>query len=459
MMKRAGQLLALAIALLTAGAARGSWSSNWPSWNYPRSGRHHARECYSAAVERASTSGVDLPTGPAWWRSQRTNLENLKEWVRDNVDEFVFTNDIYDSTGFTNYLNSTFPYDTNFTSTLFPRWTVVTLCSNANLPTNFFDYTPWRCLNGAGPFTNDTSVGHPYGWTNATTESGGTFFPAGRSTWYTTDYGWQGFKSAIVRLDDTEWTTHPFTTNIDERGSSGGGAVSYVSWSDAKANETANPHTWPTNYAPINRPIYKYSRGQYDEHDPTPWWIARKSRHNSQDFWIADLPALTNGFDRTVEVFFPFYGQRDGINNGTRESWDWDFYTNSTSTNLVAFDAQGSDFLEGWNQVHVESGTNNVDYDPQPRGAGNLYSHRGPAVTNASVGFFWTMGDSDSVTWCADPTGLTEKYPGEWRRTWLGYGTKRRANHLSPAQTAAGNGLFIWDEDRAIFVRWSYSYD
>jgi hypothetical protein len=81
---------------------------------------------------------------------------------------------------------------------------VVGLCQVARLPTNYFSYTPWRCLNGLGPFTNDATVGHAHGWTNEYTAAGGTNFPAGRSTWYTTDYGWAGMSNAISTLTHTK---------------------------------------------------------------------------------------------------------------------------------------------------------------------------------------------------------------------------------------------------------------
>jgi hypothetical protein len=79
-------------------------------------------------------------------------------------------------------------------------WNKVDFLLYCKLPTNFFEYTPYRGLDGVGPFTNDTSVGHPHGWTNSYTLSGGNDFPDGRSAWYTTDYGWDGIRCVVTNL-------------------------------------------------------------------------------------------------------------------------------------------------------------------------------------------------------------------------------------------------------------------
>lgn len=123
-------------------------------------------------------------------------------WAYYDVDEASLTNGYYE----------------------YPLMAVSQLCSIAKLPTNYFNYTPWRCLNGLGPFTNDGSVGHAYGWTNATTATGGTNFSAGRSTWYTTDYGWDGIKAVIPYLISTrDYWTGEGTYDIE----SGGEPVNY----------------------------------------------------------------------------------------------------------------------------------------------------------------------------------------------------------------------------------------
>jgi hypothetical protein len=70
----------------------------------------------------------------------------------------------------------------------------------AKTPTNLFDFTPYRGLDGVGPFTNDTSVGHPHGWTNEYTVAGGSYFDGSRTNWYTTDYGWDDLRAAITNL-------------------------------------------------------------------------------------------------------------------------------------------------------------------------------------------------------------------------------------------------------------------
>ena len=72
------------------------------------------------------------------------------------------------------------------------------------LPQNYFYYTPLRGLSGLGEqgsaSNNYDGVGHPHGVTNQFTVLGGTNFPAGRTAWYTTDYGLEGMTGIVSKL-------------------------------------------------------------------------------------------------------------------------------------------------------------------------------------------------------------------------------------------------------------------
>ena len=186
------QLIILIFVLIVGQVLADGWDTNaWPSYQYPRSGKIHNEDCYSGLVERASAAGVSAPTAPTWYRGQRSELVIYKNWVKDHIGSFVNTNSMVDGV-FTNL-------EWNYGNPI-PTLGVGVLVARHSLPNNYFNNTPRRGLCGLGAFTNDTTMGHPYGWMNRYTIYGGTNFPAGRSTWYTTDYGWQGLKDIIPSL-------------------------------------------------------------------------------------------------------------------------------------------------------------------------------------------------------------------------------------------------------------------
>jgi hypothetical protein len=193
-----------AVWVLTAGLARGQLGTDtncWPSQEKPRAVTNQIQQIYLALNERRDVVPTAYPSdgkgtlnAPAWWRTARSELAAYKEWTKSRCKWFVDTNNFVDG----KWTNSTAAYP-------FPLFTVTALCASARIPTNYFEYTPWRGLSGLGPYTNDASVPYPYGWTNAYTLAGGTNFPAGRTNWYTTDYGFSGFTSVVAQLRFTMW--------------------------------------------------------------------------------------------------------------------------------------------------------------------------------------------------------------------------------------------------------------
>jgi len=230
----------IAIVLILAANARAAWDTNaWPSYDWPRASIIHARECYSGIVERASVLGLNpsavMPTNQPYLGNMGTNAPGstgTNFWYRTSwngaapFQGFGPRDSLVDLKGelLTHVVTSYIDYTQTNSSgvfaaddfTNFPAFTEVSICAAAQLPTNYFNFTPYRGLNGAGPFTNDTSTPAPHGWTNATTAAGGTNFPAARTNaiWYTTDYGWQGLKDMI---DACRWTLLEPTSGTEVR--------------------------------------------------------------------------------------------------------------------------------------------------------------------------------------------------------------------------------------------------
>jgi hypothetical protein len=280
--------LAIAIFLLPV-LAFGNWATNaWPAYQYPRKGQQHAMDCYSSVVERiAASSYSGSPMVPKWYRFQRTLLVDYKANLRDCLeadypaiwlDTSLVSGDNYQPFFGTNHY-------VPGNATNWPHLDAATACAKANLPTNFFDYTPWRCLCGLGPYTNDATVGHPYGWTNEYTAAGGTNYPSGRSAWYTTDYGWQGIKEIaplMSRILPTEQISGQMETNTGY----GYGSTDSGTWDDvetaAEVNYLAN---LTTNWAG-NSYGGTYSRKGYGETEDDKWGeIWRRTTLFTVTFW------------------------------------------------------------------------------------------------------------------------------------------------------------------------------
>jgi hypothetical protein len=165
------------------------FSTNWPAYEYQREGYSQATQVYAAANERLYAFGFSTIGGVSRWRSQRAELIAVKEAIAAMYDTDLIVPAYATADSMTNTVTNNVRYYKGRIEVL----------HDCGLPTNYFDYTPWRCLNGLGPFTNDTSVGRGHGWTNQYTVLGGTNFPetTSRAAWYTTDYGWDGIKYVI----------------------------------------------------------------------------------------------------------------------------------------------------------------------------------------------------------------------------------------------------------------------
>lgn len=194
-----GKCLIWVVSLVVSRSAFGQWDTNsWPAYLHSRGGYLQCSNVFAAVNERCDAVNISRPTAPSWYRSQRSNLQTFKTKTKAIITSY-HNNSRY-SGPFMEYLNS---------MSNAPSWSddydhsLSSLCAVAKIPTNFFDYTPYRGLDGVGPFTNDPTVGHPHGWTNEYTVAGGPDFPSGRTNWYTTDYGFDAMRRAITNLQKT----------------------------------------------------------------------------------------------------------------------------------------------------------------------------------------------------------------------------------------------------------------
>jgi hypothetical protein len=180
-------------------------------------GWRQLQECYSATVERCSAVGIAVPAPVTNYMRGYQALTNIKSRLAAAIPYFIDTNNKSDG-NYTNY----FLVNTNATS--LPVLTATGLLASLQMPTNYLIHTPYLNLSGLGPFTNDTTVPYPHGFTNSFTQTGGTNFPASRSTWYDTDYGIAAVTTLCARLTDVSKT--PAVT-VDYAGTSDAG----LSWS------------------------------------------------------------------------------------------------------------------------------------------------------------------------------------------------------------------------------------
>jgi hypothetical protein len=237
------------IVLATATCHGAGWSGVWPAQEHPRETVRQLAECYTAVVERCTLWPVDAPDAPVWYRSNRATLIELKSHLRlaATVTPFVNTNicgtEALAGQWLTAHLGSDFPF---YGKTGDPTFLRTNLLTTLKMPTNYFDYVPYRCLNGLGPFTNDTSVPYPHGYTNAQTAGGGTNYPAGRACWYTTDYGWNQLPALINALTTTRHAISLYDTNrYSGSGASPIGYETEASWDLAVYRSQTNWHTIP----------------------------------------------------------------------------------------------------------------------------------------------------------------------------------------------------------------------
>jgi hypothetical protein len=200
----------------------------------------------------------------AFYRSQRSNLALLKTKVKALIPAYCDARVVTNGT-ITGWLNSRTEYPaapyTGF------AYSVHSFCELQRIPTNFFDYTPYRGLDGVGPFSYDGTIDHPHGWTNEYTVAGGPFFPASRTNWYTTDYGWDTLKGVLTNL---QYTMRPGLSGNTTTYAKDGSSYFQTNWADAVSEAETN--------------FYAASSGSV-----FPWIYSVKD--NLSGYYIAELHA------------------------------------------------------------------------------------------------------------------------------------------------------------------------
>jgi len=212
-----------AIALMAFGVTVGHSEAQWDykqSWTNDRMGVTIANNVLDATTERATVvSAVSPIVSNVYYRSQYENCIAAKAKVKELIPHFVDTSKAENTGGTFNYNNFFTNMVTRTNHSLYaqttnhlvinvyylPMRSVSNICIEVGAPTNYFEFTSYRCLNGSGAFTNDATVGHPHGLTNEYTINGGTNFPGSRTNWYDTDYGWAPLYDMINLL---VWTRH-----------------------------------------------------------------------------------------------------------------------------------------------------------------------------------------------------------------------------------------------------------
>jgi hypothetical protein len=242
-------------------------------WLHPSKTDEVESNIVAEVQKRQSATGIASNdwAKTSWWRSRSGNLSTIKSRVNDlfkQGDSFGYgwvMADVID----TNFLGS---YLASNAVPVFTSATKASALARWGLPTNYLEYTPWRDLSGVGGYTNDiANVGRPHGTTNATTAAGGTNYPAGRTRWYTTDYGWDGLAIILPNL----WARVPNEISYGIIATHGS-VFQYVGWDDFNTNgydatysaaaSRYGPPAWP--YSGISIP------GQYA-------WMERYATYRS----------------------------------------------------------------------------------------------------------------------------------------------------------------------------------
>ena len=189
--------------------------TNWPTYmsspitNWPKAADYDALVTdltwiHNALVERChvadeSTNNLSPLSGGTRW--PKDDIVRFKTKASSLIADFVRTNAAVDGS-FNEYFGTT--NQAGYYYSDFPMWDGPSVRGEIGLPNNYLLYTPSRCLNTLGPFTNDPTVGQGHGWTNSYTALGGANFPGARANWYTTDYGSWGLKEMMGLLVWTE---------------------------------------------------------------------------------------------------------------------------------------------------------------------------------------------------------------------------------------------------------------
>ena len=95
-----------------------------------------------ALEERRGINNDPAQAHPKYYRYERENIVNFKTYITDDMSVGVWINTNFVTNGtFIGYLEG---------AGAFPTHTIEELLNSVSAPSNYFEYTPWRQLNGSG---------------------------------------------------------------------------------------------------------------------------------------------------------------------------------------------------------------------------------------------------------------------------------------------------------------------
>ena len=320
-------------------------------------------DSYLAIKERVDALGGAYPNVPTFFRkdyqyagrpeasvSERDNLIEHKEWVVYSVNGFDWIDlGAYGTNYTTNSVLDNFLTNNVNANVSSAELTISNLCGNLSLPANYFDFTPYRQLNG---------VGYPYGhlvtqsWTlvgagsvtntvvdysgvtHTLTGTGGVEVNTIATNdvldgWSELDYGWKHWTNVVAQLVQT-WSS---AGDVDGSGTNGFGVSNDGSWSAAIADVTDTP-LFTAIYGTI---------GAYDPKD-FPDGLQQWLAYSYQSEWLYKLAGLPTNINKSVE----FYVKPVKIALSA-------LYTNNS-----VFDANGYDITENEMRWWSTSGMTNT---------------------------------------------------------------------------------------------------
>ena len=287
----------------------------WPSWDNPRLFLDQLRICYTGLTERADVVGYAVTniSVPATNRPNKATLENYKAAIKVLAPYFWNTN---------------YPIS-NASSVVY--WDDTTLAIDTEYPTNVLDWTPDRGMSGTGGYTQDTTVGHAYGFTNEYTQSGGTNFSGSRTNWYTTDYGIQPIRDMLDRLTHTISTASVGGPNDGDIGQVG--EVWFLLQYDYYEG------TSYSNEYQLKGWAYDSNTNVHYEPEVTLWPGLLVSR--SDEPAITSIYATNNVWDNDHTKTFEFWDEA----TFDRPTWRYSYIVETSGTNVCS-DHAGSTIVE-----------------------------------------------------------------------------------------------------------------
>ena len=333
----------------------------FPTYKAFRAPYRQMRHLYTSVWEHAdvinktdATGGFSDPDNHdsfrGYWR--RSDFIDMKDSVKGGIDCSV-SSEVDVSDILTNLSQYVYYYGAvTGQSRYIIHNTVTGACIRAELPTNVLDYTPYRGWNCTGPFFSDTNLPSGHGWTNEFTQNGGTDFPAGRTQWYTSDYGMDAIRKLLDYIYITEqWYVEYISTT-------GGTALGYGDTYTEALDDAADSYatsvtsgswygsTWSDRSAGSSS---SYSPGGSSEWDAKMWGSS-------------SVLAMDRGVSRwevTYDTFVMANIPRPGLDCAT--------------TNTV-FDDNGDSYIFGW--THTDTFT-------------------APTNFGFSTNYEWTLGHVD----------------------------------------------------------------